>query len=424
MYTYTDKELNSLNQYPNVYSVDPDYAKRNGYSVITSSPNPNPSPNDLKETDKIKIGEQEFQVVATKNDEETGFQGLAVAPIVNGQPDYKNVAVIAAGTDPDSPVNKQGPFSRDFYSAIIARQTYLSPQYKVADQFVKEIMDDPRYEVSQLSGYSQGSYMLKVGAKYHIPTTTFNAWFKYGALTLEEKAFIESNPSMFIDYRRKNDDVVIGNDFNHPEWYDSPIDITNSMPSTIHWIDGSSHKIEEWEFDPVTGQLVDGKGGKPLVSGVYKAYANSLRGFSHYKELKQKWSAKGISGTEQIYLDAAQGQILSSSMASAAQIGADEVTALTQEANEEIEALWSKIDFSSYTELSAEEVEGIFASQGVTREQYVDGFKAEIAHAAAQMTDSAAAFARLDHQLQAAIEKVLATDAQLAGEFQQWKAKM
>ena len=70
--------------------------------------------------------------------------------------------MIAAGTDPDSPVNKTMFGSRDFYSAIIARQTYLSPQYKVAVQFVKEIMDDPRYEVSQLSGYSQGSYMLKV----------------------------------------------------------------------------------------------------------------------------------------------------------------------------------------------------------------------------------------------------------------------
>ena len=38
-----------------------------------------------------------------KSDTETGFDGLAVAPIVNGEPDYKNVAVIAAGTDPDSP---------------------------------------------------------------------------------------------------------------------------------------------------------------------------------------------------------------------------------------------------------------------------------------------------------------------------------
>jgi len=151
VFNYTDKQLNELNHGKNVYSVNAEYAERNSSS------------SDFEETNTITTSDgQEFRVVATKSDTETGFDGLVVAPIVNGEPDYKNVAVIAAGTDPDSPVNKTMFGSRDFYSAIIARQTYLAPQYKVADQFVKEIMDDPRYEVSQLSGYSQGSYMLKV----------------------------------------------------------------------------------------------------------------------------------------------------------------------------------------------------------------------------------------------------------------------
>ena len=352
----------------------------------------------------------------------TGFDGLAVAPIVNGKPDYKNVAVIAAGTDPDSPVNKTMFSSRDVNSAVIARQTYLSPQYKVADQFVKEIMDDPRYEVSQLSGYSQGAYMLKVGAKYHIPTTTFNAWFKYGALSLKEKAFIESNPSMFIDYRKKNDDVVVWNDFNHPEWYNTTT--TNSMPSTIHWLDGSSHKIGDWEFDPVTGQLVDGKGGKPLISGVYRAYANSLRGMAHYKDLKSKWSSGGISSSEEIYLDAAQGSILSSSMAAAARTGADEVSALAKKANQELQEIWSKIDFTSYTALAPYEVDAIFASQGITQAQFIDTFQAETNQTATKMNASAQAFENMDKQLQEVIEKTVATDKQLAKEFRQWKEKM
>ena len=74
---------------------------------------------------------------------------MAVAPIVNGQPDYKSIAVIAAGTDPGSPTKI------DISSALVERDTSLSPQYLVAARFVKEIIDDPRYEVSQLSGYSQ-----------------------------------------------------------------------------------------------------------------------------------------------------------------------------------------------------------------------------------------------------------------------------
>lgn len=422
-FSYTDEQLNNLNQDYAVYSVNLEFAKRNGRTYVNSNLIDNTSPDDLEKTNTITTSDgQEFRVIATKSDIETGFDGLAVAPIVNGKPDYKNVAVIAAGTDPDSPVNKQGPFTRDVYSAIIARQTYLSPQYKVADQFVKEIMDDPRYEVSQLSGYSQGSYMLKVGAKYHIPTTTFNAWFKYGALTLEEKAFIESNPSMFIDYRRKHDDVVRWNDFNHPEWFYTTT--TNFMPSTIHWLDGTSHKIGDWEFDPVTGQVVDGKGGKPLISGVYRAYANSLRGMAHYKNLKSKWSTGGISSSEEIYLDAAQGSILSSSMAAAARTGADEVSALAKKANQELHEIWSKIDFTSYSALAPYEVESLFASQGITQAQFIDTFQTETNQTATKMNASAQAFENMDKQLQEVIEKTVATDKQLAKEFRQWKEKM
>lgn len=418
-FQYTDEHLNNLNQDYAVYSVNEEFSSRKKTKQVVEKSNIDPK----NETNTITTSDgQEFRVVATKSDPVTGFDGLAVAPIVNDKPDYKNVAVIAAGTDPDSPVNKTMFSSRDVNSAIIARQTYLSPQYKVADQFVKEIMDDPRYEVSQLSGYSQGSYMLKVGAKYHIPTTTFNAWFKYGALTLEEKAFIESNPSMFIDYRRKNDDVVVWNDFNHPEWYNTTT--TNSMPSTIHWLDGSSHKIGDWEFDPVTGQVVDGKGGKPLISGVYRAYANSLRGMAHYKDLKSKWSSGGISSSEEIYLDAAQGSILSSSMAAAARTGADEVSALAKKANQELQEIWSKIDFTSYSALAPYEVEALFASQGITQAQFIDTFQTETNQTATKMNASAQAFENLDKQLQEVIEKTVATDKQLAKEFRQWKEKM
>ena len=327
----------------------------------------------------------------------------------------ENVAVIAAGTDPGSPTKI------DVGTAVAERESGLSPQYYVADRFVKEIMDDPRYEVSQLSGYSQGSYMLKVGAKYHIPTTTFNAWFFYNSLSNEEKAFIDKNPAMFIDYRRNYDVVVFGNDFNHPELFNKSF---LEMPDTIYWLDGTSHNIGDWEFDPVTGQLVDGKGGKPLISGVYRAYANSLRGMAHYKDLKSNWSSGGISSSEEIYLDAAQGSILSSSMATAARTGADEVSALAKKANQELQEIWSKIDFTSYTALAPYEVDAIFASQGITQAQFIDTFQAETNQTATKMNVSAQAFENMDKQLQEVIEKTVATDKQLAKEFRQWKEKM
>ena len=411
-FQYTDEHLNNLNQDYAVYSVNEEFSSRKKTKQVVEKSNIDPK----NETNTITTSDgQEFRVVATKSDPVTGFDGLAVAPIVNGEPDYKNVAVIAAGTDPGSPTKI------DVGTAVAERESGLSPQYYVADRFVNEIMDDPRYEVSQLSGYSQGSYMLKVGAKYHIPSTTFNAWFFYNSLSNEEKAFIDKNPAMFIDYRRNYDLVVFGNDFNHPELFNKSF---LEMPDTIYWLDGTSHNIGDWEFDPVTGQLVDGKGGKPLISGVYKAYANSLRGMAHYKDLKSKWSSGGISSSEEIYLDAAQGSILSSSMATAARTGADEVSALAKKANQELQEIWSKIDFTSYTALAPYEVEALFASQGITQAQFIDTFQAETTQTVTKMNASAQAFENLDKQLQEVIEKTVATDKQLAKEFRQWKAEM
>ena len=152
-YTYTDQQLSELNRGKNVYSVNPEYAKRkeNRTAIVTEKPN-----------HKLKKGEvntittsdgQRFRVIATKSDPKTGFDGMAVAPIVNGRVDYKNVAVVAAGADPNSKTNSVGPLSRDVVNALYP----LSPQYEVADQFVKEIKDNLKYEVSQLTGYSQGS---------------------------------------------------------------------------------------------------------------------------------------------------------------------------------------------------------------------------------------------------------------------------
>ena len=73
----------------------------------------------VNETNTIISDGQEFRVIATKSHRGTGFDGLAVAPIVNGEPDYKNVAVIAAGTDPGSPTEiDKSEITFPYYSVI------------------------------------------------------------------------------------------------------------------------------------------------------------------------------------------------------------------------------------------------------------------------------------------------------------------
>ena len=103
-FSYTDEQLNNLNRDYAVSSVNLEFAKRNGRTYVNSNLIENISPDNLEKTNTITTSDaQEFRVVATKSDIETGFDELAVAPIVNSEPDYKSIAVIAAGTDPGSP---------------------------------------------------------------------------------------------------------------------------------------------------------------------------------------------------------------------------------------------------------------------------------------------------------------------------------
>ena len=99
-FSYTDKQLNNLNRDTAVYSVNSEFARRKHKKLVVSKVD---SELASYETNTITTSDgQEFRVVATKSHKGTGFDGLAVAPIVNGELDYKNVAVIAAGTDPGS----------------------------------------------------------------------------------------------------------------------------------------------------------------------------------------------------------------------------------------------------------------------------------------------------------------------------------
>ena len=92
-YAYTDEQLNYLNRGEAVYSVNSEYAERKNKPLVTSSPNPNLSSSDLEETNTLTTPDgQRFRVIATKSDPKTGFDGMAVAPIVNGdKKQYDNV---------------------------------------------------------------------------------------------------------------------------------------------------------------------------------------------------------------------------------------------------------------------------------------------------------------------------------------------
>ena len=117
VYSYTDKQLNELNQGKNVYSVNSEYAEREVEKKVVSKTDDKLFSDETNTI--INSDGQEFRVVATKSDIEISFDGLAVAPVVNGEPYYKNVAVIAAGTDPWSPTEiDKSEITFPYYSVI------------------------------------------------------------------------------------------------------------------------------------------------------------------------------------------------------------------------------------------------------------------------------------------------------------------
>ncbi|MBF0775494.1 hypothetical protein BVE84_03730 [Streptococcus azizii] len=101
VFNYTDEQLNQLNRGENVYSVNSDFVNRKikegkKYQYIVDKPT-----NELRPNEQNKITTpdgQQFKVIKTYSDPETGFDGMAVAPIVDGEIDYASVAVIAAAT--------------------------------------------------------------------------------------------------------------------------------------------------------------------------------------------------------------------------------------------------------------------------------------------------------------------------------------
>ena len=88
-FNYTDKQLNNLNRDNGVYSVNSEFARRKYKKLVVNKPD-------------SELASYETNTITTSDGQEFR-DGLAVAPVVNGEPDYKNVAVIAAGTDPGSP---------------------------------------------------------------------------------------------------------------------------------------------------------------------------------------------------------------------------------------------------------------------------------------------------------------------------------
>ncbi|GHU44210.1 hypothetical protein FACS1894193_12310 [Bacilli bacterium] len=271
----TEQELVDLNGL--VYGVDHNY-KEDGKTYP-----------DINKGEIIDVIGKKFQVLSTSNNDKSGtiilhepqpnggykdvpytvkpndgFSGMAVAPINNGVVDYGNVTVIAAATNPTSPNDLGG---------AAAAVPGLSLQYDTAEQYLLKLMKEhPDWQINQLSGYSQSAYMLKIGAKYHIPTTVFHGWFNYNTLTKEEREYMNAHMAQYINYRAHEEEVFKKLVVNH--------DAKNTAGS-VYYIGGvNSHLRGSFKFDKdgnIKFNIEDSK-GEDKISNLQGSIAKSSGG--------------------------------------------------------------------------------------------------------------------------------------------------
>jgi len=277
---------------------------------------------------------------------------------------------------------------------------------------VNFVINEQGYNVTQLSGYSQGAYMLKVGAKYKIPTTVFNGWFLYDSLNEDEKKFMMENPYLFKNYRRLDDSTVKYLDGNDRE------KITDF--GTVFWFDGESHGIKDWKFDK-NGNIIFEATSSPTVKMSQIAYQASLKKW-HLFQLRKKFSASGseMSTNEEIYLDDSEALLVVEAAAKMNETISKSLKKKYQNAITQAEELWQKTEQAAQnigTTLSCiEKIESLEAG-GASKQTIVNIPVSKYEEKIAKIDSQTAEYNSLIAEIKTSIAKLVASDQKLASQI-------
>ncbi|MFC3932548.1 hypothetical protein ACVR0S_03505 [Streptococcus dentapri] len=348
--------------------------------------------------------------MATKNDPNgTGFQGMAVAPVdENGNVDTSSVAIIAAGTESGN--------ITDMHGAAEETTQGLSPQYEAAEDFYDEVTSEG-YTVSQVSGYSQSAYMLKVGANHGVPATVFNGWFSYDSLTDAEKEYMYDHPEDYVNYRRKNDEVTKYNDAFHGA--------AEEEHGTVVWVDGSSHDIADWKFGK-NGEVVDKNGNPVSVATLTKAYDQGLQKWKSttLNPLKESFKSGGYSDHEMIYMDYAQATAVAEVLSAVAQTGHEIIVGHRDQAVKDAEELYNSLKKRPWSvdKLSDDEIAAIYAEYGLDYEGIVGNIKEHFDAKVKTSQTVTEKFTKLSSTIKTQLQTMEEADSGLAKDIAGWKS--
>ena len=198
---------------------------------------------------------QMFQVIKVATNPVTGFQAMAVVPVVNKVPDYSHVTVAFAGTNPDHRADMLADVE-----SVVGGASGVGTQVDEAFAFARDAQEFAAKKNGgaapsmSTTGHSLGGYLgLLVGGEFGWSSTTFNAPDPYDRLSPEVQKRLRAqgaagkNP--LTNYVDEWD--MVGNFFHNGTGAAVYVkDKPGRDPLNYHNLD------DAFRFDPTTGAVV------------------------------------------------------------------------------------------------------------------------------------------------------------------------
>ncbi|NUU05098.1 hypothetical protein [Leifsonia sp. C5G2] len=215
-------------------------------------------------------GEQEYLVVHTSTNPISGFQGMAVVPVVDGAPDFSQLIVSYAGTNPDHRADAIADVV-----TVVGLQSGQGTQAADALAFADEASAKTTKRnggvppAMSTTGHSLGGYLaMLVAAERRCRSTAFNGPIPWEDLSPEAKAWLKAefaagrNP--LTDYVNEYD--IVGNSVL--DWLGAIVYVEGTPLKDVL----SYHDLEEaFDFDDegaVIGAGVPGRTDQEIIANL------------------------------------------------------------------------------------------------------------------------------------------------------------
>ena len=398
----------------------------------------------------LQDGKQDFQILnKAASDKKSQLNAMAIAPIINGKPDYNNVTVVYAGTNMPGEAGSSG-----FGTASGAAIGELSGEYDLAETFLTQTQKKIKNHngiITDVAGFSQsGGYMMKMaaehGQKIGFQTTSFDDWGRdqFGTLSKNQLKWLKNNPELLRRYQNDSWANLSGRD--HMYGTVSPIEGIgfNEHTTLAKYFDGDTLNLDRLAKDGIFAPGMtkaqveraaknwakkkddgkfwtnDGAEAKARVKEYLKLYgAYRILDLSELKKLRKKLKTSGgsLSKNEEIYLDNSQALVAVTTAAQMMKDGLIDVIRLYQDAITEAEQVWTEglqHARSIGTELNESEILDALASVGATKASIVTEpttFYTEQIAKAKQLGES---FDHLVSEIKSGLDKLVQSDKDLA----------